>query len=261
MKGGSRAVDYLADAEGRASYEAPMRDKEHSTKLGVDTLSICLIDGDRFTLDCISEAFLTGYAGVALRSFATVESFLSARIPEFDIVIYHSHEADLSGPYVPRAVSAIRRAFPTIPLVILSGAKDAQHPRTIRTTLRCGANGIIDTRTTCLATAVTVIRFVSAGGTHAPLGQLLSAKSDHLRALSDEGRTTRLTPRQEAVLSHLLQGKANKLIAYELGMSESTTKVHVRNIMRKLGATNRTQAVYKAHSLWDGAELAEALVR
>jgi DNA-binding NarL/FixJ family response regulator len=48
------------------------------------------------------------------------------------------------------------------------------------------------------------------------------------------------------VLTHLRQGKANKIIAYELGMKESTVKVHVRNIMRKMGATNRTQAVYKA---------------
>jgi DNA-binding NarL/FixJ family response regulator len=40
-------------------------------------------------------------------------------------------------------------------------------------------------------------------------------------------------------------GKPNKIIAYELGMSESTVKVHVRNIMQKMGATNRTQAAYK----------------
>ncbi len=52
-----------------------------------------------------------------------------------------------------------------------------------------------------------------------------------------------------AVLSHLQQGKANKIIAHELSMSESTVKVHVRNIMRKVGATNRTQAAYKARQM------------
>jgi DNA-binding NarL/FixJ family response regulator len=40
-------------------------------------------------------------------------------------------------------------------------------------------------------------------------------------------------------------GKANKIIAHELGMCEGTVKVHVRNIMRKVGATNRTQAAFK----------------
>ena len=65
-----------------------------------------------------------------------------------------------------------------------------------------------------------------------------------------------LTTRQIAVLSHLQQGKANKIIAHELRMSESTVKVHVRNIMRKMGATNRTQAAYRATQLWNGAKFA-----
>jgi DNA-binding NarL/FixJ family response regulator len=58
-----------------------------------------------------------------------------------------------------------------------------------------------------------------------------------------------LTSRQINVLARLRQGKANKIIAHELQMSESTVKVHVRNIMRKMGATNRTQAVYNARQL------------
>jgi hypothetical protein len=42
---------------------------------------------------------------------------------------------------------------------------------------------------------------------------------------------------------------AIKIIAYELGVSESTVKVYVLNILRKIGATNRTQAVYNAKRL------------
>ena len=49
-----------------------------------------------------------------------------------------------------------------------------------------------------------------------------------------------------AVLQYLKRGKANKSIAYALDMSESTVKVHVRNIMKKMGATNRTEAVLRA---------------
>jgi DNA-binding NarL/FixJ family response regulator len=44
-------------------------------------------------------------------------------------------------------------------------------------------------------------------------------------------------------LERLRQGKQNKMIAYELGMCESTVKVHIRHIMRKLNARNRTQVV------------------
>ena len=55
-----------------------------------------------------------------------------------------------------------------------------------------------------------------------------------------------LTPRQLEVLGRLREGKPNKLIARDLNMTEATVKVHVRQIMRKLGATNRTQAVLAA---------------
>jgi len=42
------------------------------------------------------------------------------------------------------------------------------------------------------------------------------------------------------------QGKSNKVIAYELNMCLSTVKVHVRNVMRKMGAKNRTDVAMKA---------------
>jgi DNA-binding NarL/FixJ family response regulator len=45
------------------------------------------------------------------------------------------------------------------------------------------------------------------------------------------------------VLAELGHGKPNKMIAYELGMRESTVKVHIRHIMKKLNARNRTQVV------------------
>jgi DNA-binding NarL/FixJ family response regulator len=57
------------------------------------------------------------------------------------------------------------------------------------------------------------------------------------------------TPRQLEVLRLLRQGKPNKIIAYELDVEESTVKVHVRHIMRKLKATNRTHAVVLANQL------------
>jgi len=51
------------------------------------------------------------------------------------------------------------------------------------------------------------------------------------------------SPRQLQVLEQLSEGKQNKIIAYELGMAESTVKVHIRHIMKKLNARNRTQVV------------------
>jgi len=56
-----------------------------------------------------------------------------------------------------------------------------------------------------------------------------------------------LTTRQLAVLEAVRRGKANKIIAYELNMCESTVKVHLRNIMKKLRARNRTEAAFMIH--------------
>jgi DNA-binding NarL/FixJ family response regulator len=50
------------------------------------------------------------------------------------------------------------------------------------------------------------------------------------------------TSKQRSVIEGLRRGKPNKAIAYELNMCESTVKVHVRNVMKKLGARSRTEA-------------------
>jgi DNA-binding NarL/FixJ family response regulator len=62
------------------------------------------------------------------------------------------------------------------------------------------------------------------------------------------------TERQYAVLVCLCQGDPNKVIGRKLGMTETTVKVHVREIMRKLGVSNRTQvAIAASHVCADAA--------
>ena len=58
---------------------------------------------------------------------------------------------------------------------------------------------------------------------------------------------TALTKRELELLEKVQRGLQNKVIAYELGISESTVKVHMRNLMRKLKATNRTQVAFLAN--------------
>jgi len=52
-----------------------------------------------------------------------------------------------------------------------------------------------------------------------------------------------LTPQQYRVLSYMREGWLNKQIGYEMGVTEATIKAHITAIFRKLGITNRTQAV------------------
>ena len=57
----------------------------------------------------------------------------------------------------------------------------------------------------------------------------------------------KLTKRQIEVLDYLIKGNSNGTIAYELGVSEGTVKLHVSSILKALKVTNRTQAVVRAN--------------
>ena len=75
--------------------------------------------------------------------------------------------------------------------------------------------------------------------------QMLVTETPPLRPLD-----SMFTARQIEVVNALRRGKANKIIAYELNLRESTVKVHIRNIMKKMKATNRTEVAYKLNELF-----------
>ena len=93
---------------------------------------------------------------------------------------------------------------------------------------------------------IEAVRFVLAGGTYVPVDCLL-ARGWPGDAPSQRPPTSGLvTARELAVIRAIQKGKSNKVIAYELNMCESAVKVHVRNIMKKLKAKNRTEVAINA---------------
>ena len=94
--------------------------------------------------------------------------------------------------------------------------------------------------------AIEAVRFVLAGGTYVPMDYLL-VRGWSRDAPSQPPPTSGLvTARELAVVRAIQKGKSNKVIAYELNMCESTVKVHVRRIMKKLNAKNRTEVAINA---------------
>ena len=90
------------------------------------------------------------------------------------------------------------------------------------------------------------------GGAAGPVPERSIYRVFLAQAVTSLGLTVeRVEERQEAVVEALRQGKANKIIAYELNMQESTVKVHVRNIMKKLNAKNRTEVAYLTRNMFD----------
>jgi DNA-binding NarL/FixJ family response regulator len=220
-------------------------------------LKIGLIDCFQFTQECMIKALESIHLRLVTLSCRPVQDCVVEGGSDLDMVIYHWHTNMASETVAMQKVASIRQSFPDLPIIVLSDAEDVQQPKTIRNALKTGVHGFISTRTSGIEMVAAAIRFVMAGGIFAPLDQLLTNSPDSEPATPDTAWQRGLTSRQMAVLSHVQQGKANKIIAHELSVSESAVKVHVRNIMRKMGVTNRTQAASKAQKLWDSAKLAK----
>ncbi len=91
--------------------------------------------------------------------------------------------------------------------------------------------------------------FTSIGGAEVPLGAAARPEPHQkVPKLEDVG----LTPRQGEVLSLLLQGLPNKLIARQLNLSVETVKDHVAAVLRALGVSSRTQAVLAVSQMTQG---------
>jgi DNA-binding NarL/FixJ family response regulator len=150
----------------------------------------------------------------------------------------------------------VASALPTTPILLLTDRVDAAD---VAAAIRAGAKGYLASDA-ALAVLVQSLRLLMIGGTAfpgiAPGGELGDIASDHSMEPAPRRRSTEVvsstglfTPKEREVLSGLGEGRPNKIIAYELGICETTVKVHMRHIMRKLGATNRTHAALLAREM------------
>lgn len=154
-------------------------------------------------------------------------------------------------------VEALRRAAPEAALVVMSDREEASE---IVAAFRLGVRGFIPASIDP-ALALQALTFILNGGQFFPPTALLqggwrpsSNANGHAgvreRKATEGGEPEGgLTARQQDVLKLLRLGRPNKVIARELNMCEATVKVHVRQILRRLGASNRTQAALMSSSL------------
>jgi DNA-binding NarL/FixJ family response regulator len=129
------------------------------------------------------------------------------------------------------AMIAIRGEFADARIIMLTTFEGDVE---IQRALEAGARGYM-LKSMPPSELVEVIRQVHAGKKRVP-AEVASHLAEHL---SDEA----LTAREIDVLRHVAGGNRNRDIAERLYISEETVKVHVKHIMEKLGATDRTQAV------------------
>ena len=131
----------------------------------------------------------------------------------------------------------LRQDFPALPIAIVSASEE---PRVYAAAKQLGAAAFIP-KSAGLDEMRTSLAAVREGDTAFP--SVDDGDDDDL------ARIASLTPAQRRILGAIRQGLLNKQIAYEQDISEATVKAHITAIFRKLGVSNRTQAVLLATKL------------
>ncbi len=150
-------------------------------------------------------------------------------------------DIDMPGMDGLTLLQQIKTFLPDAIIVMISGSEQVAD---VQKALSFGAQGFIQ-KSSETSVLLAALKLILAGGTYIP-PLLLEQQAATIPAREE---TVALTSRQMDILRYLHQGYQNKVIAYELDLSEATVKVHVRHIFSVLGVKNRTQAVQKALEL------------
>jgi DNA-binding NarL/FixJ family response regulator len=202
--------------------------------IAVEAAPIAVIDEYSFTRGCTTKLLQVLSSEVDIISFATCDEACQSH-KKFSLIIYNSqHYAKENFES-----AAWRELMMMAPAIVLSSDKG---PDFIVDALRKGMRGYIPIESTTFDLAVEIFRMVMAGGSFVPLA-VLPLRAAEIAFARPPILTSDLTAREKAVLALLKLGKMNKIIAFELKISESTVKVHIRNIMRKIKVNNRTEIV------------------
>jgi DNA-binding NarL/FixJ family response regulator len=147
----------------------------------------------------------------------------------------------MPGSQGTATVRAIRSEVPQLPLAVVSAQED---PAIVADLLSLGVCGFIPKSDTANV-IVGAVRLMLDGGTYVPT-RLVQRVQPAAVSRDDAPARLDLTSRQWDVLRLLAEGKSNKVIARELGITEGTVKVHLLAVFRALDVRNRTAAVVAA---------------
>lgn len=159
----------------------------------------------------------------------------------YDLVL-----TDLRMPGWPgfTGIQMLRERQPDAKVVVVS-ASEAHHD--VRDALEHGASGYIP-KSSSVKIMLSALDLIFSGGVYVPPTVLREGSEAEPRIgagampPADPQLEHLLTQRQREVLDRLREGKSNKQIAHELGLSEGTVKIHMTAIFKSLGVRNRTQA-------------------
>lgn len=185
-----------------------------------------------------------------------------------DLILLDNHLPGVNGV---DAIPALRAAVPTMKIILLTVSEDEDD---LAAALNAGANGyllktmdadalvasiltvmrgesvIADEMTSKLVAAYRGSRSAAADGSNTG-ATADSAPRDANVHSKPSSPLSQLSPRELEILRGIARGDSNKLIGRDLGIAETTVKIHVQHILRKLDVSSRVQAAVIATSQLD----------
>lgn len=210
--------------------------------------TLVVLDPRALGRDCLARSLVGQEIRMEVAAFGSMQDWRCVEDlhPPLAAILYtiggrHVTDADMRDE-----LTRLASEFRNVPVIVLA---DCDEISQILKALECGARGYIPTDVG-IGVCVAAIGLAIAGGVFVPASSARAVQSLAQPSSGTPQEISRLfTPRQASVVDALRRGKANKIIAYELNLCESTVKVHVRNIMRKVKATNRTEVAYRINDM------------
>ncbi len=202
-------------------------------------------------LELILKDFDTSTNIVKAKSYTDIFKLIEQE-RDFDLIL-----TDLAMPGAQwlDALQKIHQSLPETPVIILSALFDKE---IVQKTIDLGAAGYIP-KTSSNAVIISAVNLVLSGGVYIPAELLQDTLQNDFNMLKEienipenkelSEKVKILTPRQIDVLRLIAKGKSNKQIAFDLGLSEGTVKLHITAILKLLNVYNRTGAVVAATHL------------
>lgn len=155
-----------------------------------------------------------------------------------DLVLLDLNMPGMNGP---DSVRELCGQIPGVPVVMMSGQFGRKD---VTSAIEAGATGYIP-KTLGADAMVNALRLVLSGETYVP-SVVFSGPEEEKKGRGKFGADSplsRLSKRETEILGYLIEGNTNKEIARELELQEITIKIHLRNAYKKIGASNRADAV------------------
>jgi DNA-binding NarL/FixJ family response regulator len=210
--------------------------------------TVALVGGRRFREQCLARYLEMSGVRIVVGSVENLGESLFSQEETIDLVVIDTGDHTCSDRSITAILASLSDALPGVPVVVVSDREDwAAVCDALCHSVQAYFPSSLDPEI-----LIETLRFVQKGGTFIPLDVLIRAPVHRNRPQGRQSRLTEMrgvTPSEQRVLDLLRQGKPNKVIARELAIEETTVKVHVRRIMKKLNAANRTQAALVAQQM------------